>query len=440
MTYDANGGVCEMTSVALEVGAKIPKPADPTREGYTFVEWQRDGVLLDFDSDRATVKEEDTAITLTAVWKIKTFTVTFYTHVGGNVFQTVTVDYGKKVTTVTSAPAAPGEDYVFGGWFYADGRPYTFDEVYEDALVYAKWSKDEKPTYYVSFVTNADGITVPTQPILEGEHATVPTLAQREGYRFDGWYTDAEFNNPYTFGVVTHNITLYAKWTKVDAGAPDESVYYVTVDLNYIGAEITSQAVVAGNSAQKPADPAREGYTFRGWYTTKDGAEGTQYAFGAVTENVTVYAVWDQIFYTVSFVNGEDVKESKVAHGATIMLTENPTKEGYTFGGWTTADGKAFDFTTQIKQNYTLYAKWTINKYTVSFDANGGTGSYDSFTVNHGATVNAPETNPSREGYTFSGWTTADGKAYSFDTPVTKDITLYAKWTAITYTVTFSLN
>ena len=101
---------------------------------------------------------------------------------------------------------------------------------------------------------------------------------------------------------------------------------------------------------------------------------------------------------------------------------------------------QVFSFSTAITGNITLYAKWTIDNYTVTFDSNGGSA-VASQNVDYNGIASQP-TAPARTGYTFAGWYSDAGlaSAFSFATAITTDITLYAKWTINSYTVTFDSN
>ncbi len=145
--------------------------------------------------------------------------------------------------------------------------------------------------------------------------------------------------------------------------------------------------------------------------------------------------------YTVSFdaAGGTAVASQTVTAGTTATEPTAPTRDGYTFGGWFTdsACTTAYDFTTPVTADITLYAKWTAvpvppTNYTVAFDSQGGSA-VDSQAVESGQTATEPAA-PTRDGYTFDGWFTdsACTTAYDFTTPVSADITLYAKWTAST--------
>ena len=176
------------------------------------------------------------------------------------------------------------------------------------------------------------------------------------------------------------------------------------------------------------------GYTFGGWYT--DEACTKAYDFAApVTGNMTLYAKWTINTYTVSFdsLGGSSIDTKTTDYNTTITKPENPTKTGYTFAGWYTDYDctKTYDFAAPVTGDMILYAKWTINTYTVSFDSLGGS-SIDTKTADYNTAVSQPE-KPTKMGYTFGGWYTDYDctKAYDFAAPVTGDLTLIAKWDKI---------
>ncbi|MDX9917793.1 MAG: InlB B-repeat-containing protein, partial [Gudongella sp.] len=131
-----------------------------------------------------------------------------------------------------------------------------------------------------------------------------------------------------------------------------------------------------------------------------------------------------------------------VEDGKTISLPEPPTKEGYIFGGWYTGKGGTgtqFTESTPVTGELTtLYAKWTLITYTVTFDSDGGTEVAAITEVKPNTSVTLP-TPPTKEGFDFGGWYTAkygEGKVFTESTPVTGDITVYAKWTGENILVT----
>ena len=148
--------------------------------------------------------------------------------------------------------------------------------------------------------------------------------------------------------------------------------------------------------------------------------------------------------YTVSFESnsGSSIDALEVTEDGLVVRPQDPTKEGYTFAGWYTDANFAtpWDFETfTVTSDITLYAKWTVNSYDVTFNTNGGS-SAPVQKVNHGETVTLPTT--TKEGYTFAGWFIDSELTTQYtNQKITGATTLYAKWVevvATVYTVTFN--
>ena len=223
-------------------------------------------------------------------------------------------------------------------------------------------------------------------------------------------------------------------------------VYTVTFD-SYGGTPVPpAQEVEYGHTATKPADPTLKGYTFAFWYLGEDEQNATAYDFNTpVTENITLTAKWNINKYTVTFnsYGGTPVPPAQeVEYGLTATKPDDPTLKGYTFAFWYLGEDEqnatAYDFDTPVTENITLTAKWNINKYTVAFNTDGGTPVPPAQEVEYGLTATEPAA-PEKTGYTFDGWYLGDEK-YDFSAAVEQNITLTAKWTQNTYTVTFDPN
>ncbi|MDR0883530.1 MAG: InlB B-repeat-containing protein [Oscillospiraceae bacterium] len=125
--------------------------------------------------------------------------------------------------------------------------------------------------------------------------------------------------------------------------------------------------------------------------------------------------------------------KKSVSYAAKYVLPTAPKRTGYKFAGWYTAKtgGTKVTASTVVKlsKNQTLYAHWTANKYTVTFNANGGTA-VKAKTIPYNTAVGALPT-PTRKGYKFSGWYTAKsgGTKISKTTKITKAVTYTAHWT-----------
>ena len=221
-----------------------------------------------------------------------------------------------------------------------------------------------------------------------------------------------------------------------------------TVTFNAYGGFPTpdEQHVKSGEKAVLPVEPMLKGYIFAFWYLGEDEQNATAYDFNTpVTENITLTAKWNINKYTVTFnsYGGTPVPPvQEVEYGLTATKPADPTLKGYTFAFWYLGEDEqnatAYDFDTPVTENITLTAKWNINKYTVAFNTDGGTPVPPAQEVEYGLTATEPAA-PEKTGYTFDGWYLGDEK-YDFSAAVEQNITLTAKWTQNTYTVTFDPN
>ncbi len=210
-----------------------------------------------------------------------------------------------------------------------------------------------------------------------------------------------------------HTISLYDKQTGgITAVSVSKSfvVPYIVKFVDYDGRVISTQKVESGRNAFPPSNPTRTGYTFTGW----NGS------YTNVTSNRTITATYKINTYTVKFVdwNGTVLKTQTVNHGSNVTPPSNPNRTGYTFTGWKGSY-------TNVTSNRTITATYKINTYTVKFvDWNGTVLKTQS--VNYGSNA-TPPSNPTRTGYTFTGWS-------GTYTNVTSNRTITATYQINTYT------
>ena len=346
-----------------------------------------------------------------------------------------TVKGGKKL----SRPENPvREGYQFIEW-QLNGETYNFDApINENITLTAVWRSisDSEEYFTISFDTNG-GNNIPSQSIKNGELITKPEVPTKKStekikYTFETWTLNGiefDFSTP-----VTSNITLVAKWKEEEL----TQKYVVTFDSNG-GSSVDAQTVRKDAKAIRPSNPTKDGYTFVEWQLN-----GKAYNFDtAVTSNITLVAKWkentsssDNKNYTVTFNSngGSAVSSQTIKSGEKATKPTNPTRSGYTFVEWQ-LNNLAYNFNTPVTSNITLIAKWkenTVQNYTVTFNSNGGSA-VSSQTIKSGEKATKP-TNPTRSGYTFVEWQ-LNGSTYNFNTPVTSNITLVAKWTQKTYTI-----
>ena len=309
--------------------------------------------------------------------------------------------------------------------------------------VFFKEAKGNVVYYKLTFDSN-DGSDASVLDVRKG-YIDLPTNIHKEGYEFDGWVVNGKLVKGKYY--VSENTVFEAQWKLiVDEQANQEQskvVYHtVTFDLNGGGNTLTEQ-IVSGEKVIQPADPLREGYTFKGWYY-----KGIDYDFNsAIIEDTTIVAQWvkdeeNLVYHTITFdLNGGGNKYTKkVSSGNKVAKPTNPIRTGYTFKGWT-CDGKTYNFDGVVKKDITLVAQWSknvveITYHTITFDLNGG-GSTFTNKVASGSKVTKP-TNPTRTGYVFKGWS-FNGQNYDFNNIVKSNIKLVAQWNKI-YNVKFVLN
>jgi uncharacterized repeat protein (TIGR02543 family) len=425
ITFESNGGSA-VTAITAAGGAAVTAPTDPTRSGYTFIGWYSDSALTTAYTFTTMPSEN---ITVYAKWEIivNNQTITFEEN-GGSVVADITQEIGSAVTAPTN-PTKVG--YTFAGW-YSDSAltiAYTFSTMPADALtLYAKWTVNN---YTITFEENGgSAVTDITQAF---ESAVVePTAPTKEGNTFDGWYSDVALTTAYTFATMpAANTTLYAKWTVNN--------YTIMFEENG-GSAVADLTQAFGSAVVAPVAPTKTGYTFDGWFSDVDLT--TAYTFATMPAvNTTLYAKWTAANFTITFEEngGSAVTDINQAFGSAVVAPTDPTRSGYTFGGWFSdvALTTAYTFATMPSQNTTLYAKWTVNQYTITFEENGGTTVAD-LTQDFGSAVVEP-LDPTQEGHVFVAWysdvelTTV----YTFATMPAQNITLYAKWDYIEYTLSF---
>jgi len=320
------------------------------------------------------------------------------------------------------------------------------------------------PSYTLTFDANGGSDAPPPQattaytlfPISTVLTSVIPT---REDHIFKGWATNPSATTvqyqpgeSYTFSA---NMTLYAVW---------EPTCTITYDANSgSGAPAEQIAGCLSQTVLSQVVPTLEGYTFRGWAAT-DSATAAQYQPGgsySFTADTTLYAVWEfGIEYTVTYAaNGGSGAPApqKAMQGTPLPLSkQTPTRSSYKFLCWCTSSTGNLSpgnpaprynpgDTIVLTEPLTLYALWTTGVL-VRYDANGGSGAPMPHPKNSSSSIRISDVAPTREGYTFIGWSktassnTAQylpGKYYT-DIAIV-DITLYAVWER-GYTVTYDAN
>jgi uncharacterized repeat protein (TIGR02543 family) len=414
--FNANGGN-PIESDFLNFGQAISEPNIlPYKEGHSFAGWYIDSELtkpFDFGSMPAN------DVTVYAKWSINQYTISFQSN-GGTSIISITQDYGTSV----GAPTPPTKTgYTFMGWYRdeAFNIGYTFTTMpAESPILYAKWSINQ---YQLNFITNG-GQSMNPQLIPYNQTITLSNPT-RTGYTFAGWYQDSGLTEAFNLTQMPANdLTVYAKWSI--------NQYTISFSTNG-GTSVNSITQDYGTSVNTPTPPTKIEYTFIGWY--RDEAFNTGYSFTTMpAENLTLYAKWSPNQYQVNFVTngGQSMNPQMIGYEQLITLA-NPIRTGYTFVGWYQDSGltEAFNLTQMPANGITVYAKWIINQYTISFSTNGGT-SVNSITLDYGTSISLANISSTKVGYNFAGWFSNVGLTES--APITmpaQNLTFYAKWTII---------
>ncbi len=400
-------------------------------------------------------------------------TVTFVADNGGGAFadgsivmRTQTNDKG-----VCSMPESPVRDgYVFGGWYYDNTCTQAVDfsqPLLSDAsnyvVLFAKWTEAPSNVLDVTYSANG-GKFVDGTDVMQGKTdsngiARQPLAPTRDGYVFAGWYyhsdgTDqVDFNQPIVGG--GDHVTLFAAWTPVKQDKSVEILYVANGGTFFDGNETMQGVTDTDGIARLPLQPTREGYDFLGWSYDRDGNDPVDFtqAIVAGSGHATVYAQWKQnnektVLYVANggvFADGNVAMEGVTDSDGVARQPLAPTRDGYTFTGWTydAAGTEPVDFTKPIQgggQHVTFFAQWAElanNEKDVLYVANGGVfadGNEVLQGVTDGDGVARQPLAPTREGYTFAGWTydAAGTDPVDFSKPVQgggDHVTFYAQWT-----------
>lgn len=227
-----------------------------------------------------------------------------------------------------------------------------------------------------------------------------------------------------TFSTLPYTVTYDGNGNTGGAEPNDPSIYEYGTTVTVLG----------------QGDLERVGYTFSGWTTNADGT-GTTYeqndTFPMGPGDITLYAKWIINEYTVTFLDydGTVLKTETITHGSSATPPADPTREGYTFTGW----DKTYD---NVTSDLEVTAQYSINEYNVSFVSNGGSA-VDFIKTDYGTTITEPAV-PTRTGYTFEGWhkeaELTNQWDFGSDTIPAEDISLYAKWDTVDYSIAYNLD
>jgi uncharacterized repeat protein (TIGR02543 family) len=431
VTFDAAGGSPTPDSQIVADGDKASDPGDPSMTGYTFNGWFAPQAQTAWDFANDAVSGD---VTLTAQWTINHYTVTFDADEGSPTPDNQTVAYGGKATDPGN-PTLKG--FTFLGWFAPLAQTawdFNTDTVSSDVTLTASWKTND---YTVTFDADGGSPTPTNQIVQYANYARNPGDPTKTGYTFDGWFApQAQIAWDFKNDPISDDITLTAHWTAIN--------YLVFFDTAGGSQAPDSQIVAYGNKATDPGNPIKAGYTFKGWFAPQ-AQTAWDFNTDTISGDVTLTALW-KVNYTVTFdaAGGSPAPDSQiVADGDKASDPGNPSMTGYTFNGWFAPQAQtAWDFANDaVSGDVTLTAQWTINQYTITFNSNGGSA-VDSITQDYDTPVMQPA-DPSKAYSTFAGWYTDNNtflNAYTFSNMPAQNLTLFAKWNYITYSLAYLSN
>ena len=280
--------------------------------------------------------------------------VTYHSNFGDDDTYVVTATTGDEYQALTtygdtSLPERSG--YTFVDWY----KDANCTEVYEpttlmgDLHLYAKWVKT---AYNVEYYVDGEKVGN-TETYKVGDNVVIRDNPTKEGYTFSGWTSDDAAFNSSGFKMPARNVTI--------TGTFVANEYNVTYKVD--GAEYATDTYKAGTDVAIRDIPTKEGYTFSGW--TSDDAAFNSSGFKMPARNVTIKGTFVANEYNVTYkVDGAEYATDTYKFGADVAIRDIPTKEGYTFSGWTSEDA-AFNSSgfKMPARNVTIKGTFTQNKH-----------------------------------------------------------------------------
>lgn len=463
LTFNPNGGTVTPTSKDLEYNSAYGTLPTPTRASdaqytYTFAGWYTAATGGTQVTAATKMAAKDTTVYAHWTSNTRSYTVSYQTTYGTLNRTSQSVAYNSKGSCTLTMPDNTAEfTYTFVGWYTAAngggtkvGSELTLETpAITGTVTYYAYVTRSTKSYTHTFNANGGG-TVSPATITKAYNTALGTLptVSRTGYTFVGWFDTSAASGgtqATTTTKVTGTKTWYARWsinsytfTFDKNGGNTPSATTITKEYN--------TAVGTLPTCTRNADNTYT-YAFAGWFDTSASSGGTQLTTATkVTSNKTWYARWTPTYknYTVTWDGngGTPSKSSSSFHYNDALGTlPTATRTGYTFKGWSTSKTGTVNVstTTKVTADVTYYAVWTINSYTWTFDANGGTGDTTK-TLNYNATLStlptASRASTAANNYTFAGWFDTDastgGTQLTTSTKCTGNKTWYARWTAST--------
>ena len=453
IAYNLNGGVSSNTPTGAVYDKNIEIEA-PTKEVTVSIAENNQGATLTKTSYTGTSlftgwtgsNLSDTALVNNASWNGTLTKGTTFKNLTSTLNETVTLTANYSETNVTlDIPTKDG--YTCGYTDTAAGSiKYTTSiTVSDNKTIYVKCNPN---TYTINFDSDG-GTTVSSKTATYDSKIGTLTNPTKTGYNFAGWYLETESITSESVYKYAKDITLKAKWTEATNTKYTVNYYLQTLDKKY---ETATESIVYTGTTNKTVDAelkTYEGFVTPSKQTVKILADGSA--------KVDYYYVRKEL--KVTFINASTKKEVTYLYGKENQAFTNNgfAKTGYALTGYSNTNGgsKNYEVTNAvtgafIDTNYpskTVYVVFTANTYKVVFNNNGGSGTMDAITCTYDKDCTLTKNTFTKTGYTFAGWSkTSTGSIEYTNGATVKNLaasgsmTLYAKWTANTYTVSYNAN
>ena len=433
VTYMVDGDLYKTENYAY--GSYITAADFPVKEGHTFCGWSEAPETMPAEN-----------VTINGSFAVNSYTITFVLE--SEVFVKYTLKYGSAI----EVPEAPQkEGLTFSGWGKIPDTMPAQDLVFEGSYM--------NNPYTIIYIV--DGVEYHRASVEYGSVITLIPAPVKEGHTFSGWsevpetmpagditvsgsftvngytiiyYVDGEefYKESIPFGTSVSTIEApqkegytFSGWSEIPATMPAKDVtvnggfsintYIATFMVD--GEEYCRVNVVYGEEIILVDTPTKEGHTFSGW-----GEVPTTMP----AKDITINGSFSINSYTVTYVvDGEVYKTESITYGSKLTPIAVPVKEGHTFSGWGGVPN------TMPAKDVTINGTFTINTYTITYMVDGEV--YQTMIVTYGEAITLID-NPSKEGYTFSGWLDAP------ETMPAKDVTINGRFVTNGYTVTYLLD
>lgn len=446
ITYSYNDKTKE---ILVDYNDKLERIKDPTKDGYTFEGWYNQNTLFDFET------KITSDLNLTAKFKKNTYTITFNLDEG--------VTYNPSEFKVSELPIKLNNPYKLGytftGWTGSNGDTPNNNIIIntvDDNLEYtANFSLINYEIKYIGLNSEEEAaLNNPTTYTTEdtftlNNPSNIVDANNEIVYKFVGWKDEnGVISSTVTINKETGNKTYEPIWQKLKSDS-FTITYNLPAGAYFIG-DPNLDEFKSDTETFTLNEPLLDGYTFTGWTGSNGNVpEKNVKVHKGTTESLEFTANFEIINYDIHYVLNDGTLSSTNPNTYTYNDTftlNNPSKRGYHFDGWTgtglTDPSNTVTIPIHSTGERTYTANFTIEEYDIGYTLNGGSLENPNplkYKVTDTVTLN----NPTKEGYTFDGWTGSNGNTPSDNVSFTDEVgdkAYTANFTANTYTVEFIKN